>query len=65
MMAHSPGQLVQLPADDIMNGVNMQMDPIDNPVEHRKLVILGLPWETTEDTFRQYFEQFGNIEVSA
>lgn len=32
------------------------------PVEHRKLVVLGLPWETDEETMQQYFSQYGVLE---
>uniref|UniRef100_A0A7R9VP11 RRM domain-containing protein n=1 Tax=Chlamydomonas euryale TaxID=1486919 RepID=A0A7R9VP11_9CHLO len=28
----------------------------------RKLAILGLPWDTSEDTLREYFSQFGALE---
>ena len=31
-------------------------------IENRKLVILGLPWETDEETLQQYFSQFGALE---
>lgn len=31
-------------------------------VEHRKLVVLGLPWETDEETMQQYFSQYGALE---
>lgn len=32
------------------------------PAEHRKLVVLGLPWETDEETMQQYFSQYGALE---
>ena len=32
------------------------------PVEHRKLVVLGLPWDTDEETMQQYFSQYGVLE---
>lgn len=31
-------------------------------LENRKLVILGLPWDTDEETLQQYFSQFGALE---
>lgn len=31
-------------------------------VEHRKLVVLGLPWETDEESMQQYFSQYGALE---
>ncbi|GIL87195.1 hypothetical protein Vretimale_14303 [Volvox reticuliferus] len=34
---------------------------VDQP---RKLAVLGLPWETTEDTLKMYFLQFGNLECA-
>ncbi|MEW5311245.1 MAG: hypothetical protein WDW38_002977 [Sanguina aurantia] len=33
-----------------------------DPEHARKVAVLGLPWETTEDTLRLYFCQFGLIE---
>ena len=30
----------------------------------RKLVILGLPWDTTEASLEQYFSQLGPLQVS-
>lgn len=66
MLAHSP-QLAQLGQDDILNSINVPMEAVQDAylskdVENRKLVILGLPWETTEETFQQYFQQFGTVE---
>lgn len=31
-------------------------------IENRKLVVLGLPWETDEETLQQYFSQYGALE---
>ena len=31
-------------------------------IENRKLVVLGLPWQTDEETLQQYFSQFGALE---
>ena len=31
-------------------------------IENRKLVILGLPWQTDEEGLQQYFSQFGALE---
>ena len=31
-------------------------------IENRKLVVLGLPWQTDEETLQQYFSQFGPLE---
>lgn len=28
------------------------------------LVVLGLAWKTTDDELRQYFEQFGDLELA-
>ena len=30
-------------------------------IENRKLVVLGLPWETDEETLQQYFSQYGAL----
>lgn len=30
----------------------------------RKLAVLGLPWETTDDTLRLHFSQFGAVEAT-
>ena len=35
----------------------------DADVETRKLVVLGLPWETEKETLHQYFAQFGPVQV--
>lgn len=29
--------------------------------DSRKLIVLGLPWTSTEESIRQYFEQFGRV----
>ena len=31
-------------------------------LENRKLVVLGLPWETDEETLQQHFSQYGALE---
>eukprot|EP00891_Asterochloris_glomerata_P000126 jgi/Astpho2/126/e_gw1.00004.19.1_t len=36
----------------------------DADVETRKLVVLGLPWETEKETLHQYFAQFGPVQES-
>ncbi|KAF5832193.1 RNA binding protein [Dunaliella salina] len=47
--------------NSILDGLDLT--PMDASSEaHRKLAVLGLPWETTEDTLRLYFEQFGALE---
>ena len=33
-------------------------------VDARKLVILGLPWETTEASLEQHFSQIGPLQVT-
>ncbi len=35
---------------------------ISQAIENRKLVVLGLPWETDEETLQQYFSQYGALE---
>ena len=35
----------------------------DADIETRKLVVLGLPWETEKETLHQYFAQFGPVQV--
>lgn len=35
---------------------------ISQAIENRKLVVLGLPWETNEETLQQYFSQYGALE---
>lgn len=44
---------------DIGNGNGAVIDPNEPP---RKLAVLGLPWDTSEDTLRVYFGQFGALE---
>jgi len=36
-------------------------DEDDDPNKTADLIILGLPWKTTEDDIREYFEPFGEI----
>lgn len=45
--------------------MSMPVPPMDEGVdagECKKLAILGLPWETSEDKLREYFSQFGPVE---
>uniref|UniRef100_A0A7S0RZM2 RRM domain-containing protein n=1 Tax=Chlamydomonas leiostraca TaxID=1034604 RepID=A0A7S0RZM2_9CHLO len=52
-----------LQAQSILDNIDLSgttaIDPSEPP---RKLAVLGLPWETTEDTLRVYFSQFGPLE---
>lgn len=50
-----PSHLGQLP-----NFVNQSAEQEADP---RKLCILGLPWDTTDEALREYFSQFGPLEV--
>lgn len=46
-----------------MYGKNIKVESEDNDFGDKTsdLIILGLPWKTTEDDIREYFEQFGEI----
>lgn len=35
---------------------------MSSSISQRKLIILGLPWATTDATFKEYFEKFGEVE---
>ena len=39
--------------------------PTDGDEAQRKLVILGIPWETQSETLRSYFSQFCPVQVRA
>ncbi|GBG92265.1 hypothetical protein CBR_g55034 [Chara braunii] len=43
-----------------MNG--MTSDGEDAPVGSRKLVVLGLPWETNTEALKQYMSKFGDLD---
>lgn len=42
-----------------------QAQAAEQEADPRKLCILGLPWDTTDETLRDYFSQFGPLEVNA
>ena len=46
-----------------MYGKNIKVESEDNDFGDKTsdLIILGLPWKTTEDDIREYFEPFGEI----
>ncbi len=46
-----------------MNGMSNGDGMMQSEVESRKLVILGLPWDTTEASLEQHFSQFGPLQV--
>ena len=35
----------------------------EQEADPRKLCILGLPWDTTDESLKDYFSQFGPLEV--
>ena len=37
------------------------MKRVDNQKKCSDLIILGLPWRSTEDDVKEYFEQFGEL----
>jgi len=37
----------------------------EQEADPRKLCILGLPWDTTDETLQSYFSQFGPLEVNS
>ena len=41
-----------------------QTPALEQEADPRKLCILGLPWDTTDETLRDYFSQYGPLEVS-
>ncbi|GIL66853.1 hypothetical protein Vafri_20242 [Volvox africanus] len=48
-----------------MEKENIELSSTISDVEQpRKLAVLGLPWETTEETLKMYFLQFGNLECA-
>ena len=40
-----------------------QTSAAEQEADPRKLCILGLPWDTTDETLQNYFSQFGPLEV--
>lgn len=49
-----------------MSGMNSNSNGdsiMGSEVDARKLVILGLPWETTEASLEQHFSQIGPLQV--
>lgn len=52
---------------DMLNSVEMTSsgDSLmgSSEVDARKLVILGLPWDTTVSSLEQYFSQIGPLQV--
>eukprot|EP00798_Chlamydomonas_sp_ICE-L_P000894 gene894-5690_t len=42
-----------------MGELGTALDDVEHP---KKLAILGLPWDTTEDALREYFSKFGELE---
>ncbi len=49
-----------------MSGMNSNSNGdsiMGSEVDARKLVILGLPWETTEGSLEQHFSQIGPLQV--
>jgi len=59
-----------LPIDSIVENKRKGDDGSDNPLAKNKcldkqrcsdLIVLGLPWKSTEDDLRRYFSQFGDI----
>ncbi|GLC45344.1 hypothetical protein PLESTB_000312400 [Pleodorina starrii] len=48
-----------------MEKENLELSPIISDGEQpRKLAVLGLPWETTEETLKMYFSQYGALECA-
>lgn len=51
---------------ELLSGVNAISNGdgmMQNEVDSRKLVILGLPWDTTEGSLEQHFSQIGPLQV--
>ncbi len=53
-----PPHLGQIPSF----GMNQTL-AAEQEADPRKLCILGLPWDTTDEALRDYFSQFGPLEV--
>ena len=73
MRAAQPGEGHGLP-HDLSDTSSAQQNPMDYDrtsidadfplIDARKLCILGLPWDTTDEELQHYFGQFGPLEVS-
>lgn len=51
---------------ELLSGMNVNSNGdsmMGNEVDARKLVILGLPWETTESSLEMHFSQIGPLQV--
>lgn len=47
------------------DSVQVPSSPEEQALEPpRKLAVLGLPWETSDDTLRLHFSQFGAVEAT-
>ena len=66
-MGHSPPvQMGQSPPMHVLENLLAQGNAAiqQEEVDPRKLCILGLPWDTTEEMLQSYFSQYGPLEVS-
>lgn len=57
---------LQMHGGELLSGVNAISNGdgvMQNEVDSRKLVILGLPWDTTEGSLEQHFSQIGPLQV--
>ena len=57
---HMLGQSPPMQMMDLLQG---SVPSFQEEVDPRKLCILGLPWDTTEEMLHTYFSQFGPLEV--
>lgn len=48
---------------NLMDLERTNLDTEATPVDARKLCILGLPWDTTDEELQTYFAGFGPLEV--
>ncbi|CAL8463515.1 g3049 [Coccomyxa elongata] len=60
-----PPPPAQMQGGELMSGMNSNSNGdsiMGSEVDARKLVILGLPWETTEASLEQHFSQIGPLQ---
>lgn len=48
-------------SDDNLENSTAKTKRIETRLRCTDLIVLGLPWKTTEDSLREYFDEFGEV----
>lgn len=51
-------------SDDVLENSSAKTKRVETKLKCTDLIVLGLPWRTTDEALREFFEKFGEVLIA-